>query len=82
MAISNPIAADHSSQAASSAIDDLLGLGLPGAAPATPSPQLKLNTKAVPGSKHISAEVAPIADALSQFIKYFKSSGWYILLPQ
>ncbi|KAA3477578.1 beta-adaptin-like protein A [Gossypium australe] len=55
------LAAGHSSQAASSAIDDLLGLGLPAAVPATPSPQLKLNTKATPGSKHISAEVAPIA---------------------
>ncbi|XP_022750206.1 beta-adaptin-like protein A isoform X2 [Durio zibethinus] len=63
-AISNPTAADHSPQA-SLAIDDLLGLGLP-AAPAPPSPQLKLNTTAALDPSTFQHKWRQLPVALSQ----------------
>ncbi|XVE97541.1 hypothetical protein REPUB_Repub03eG0028200 [Reevesia pubescens] len=64
LAISNPTAAGHSPHA-SLAIDDLLGLGLP-AAPAPPSPQLKLNTKAALDPSTFQQKWRQLPVALSQ----------------
>ena len=64
LAISNPTTAGHAPQA-SLAIDDLLGLGL-SAAPAPPSPQLKLNTKAVLDPSTFQQKWRQLPVALSQ----------------
>lgn len=62
----NPTAAGHSAQA-SFAIDDLLGLDLPAApAPAPPSPQLKLNTKAALDPSTFQQKWRQLPVALSQ----------------
>ncbi|KAK8509285.1 hypothetical protein V6N12_018367 [Hibiscus sabdariffa] len=64
--ISNPTATGYSSQPASLGIEDLLGLGSPAAAPAPPSPQLKLNAVAALDPSTFQQKWRQLPVALSQ----------------